>query len=119
MKKRIAIIVCIVLLLCASIATTVSLLHRKKPEPETPQKLELNTVFSGKVNQWQKTLGTVKRNIPSSISNEGLNSRYPTYGTSLATPTSNYMVRLSTSVHLEMHKQHPPLQSSRKHIPHQ
>lgn len=84
MKKRIAIIVCIVLLLCASIATTVSLLHRKKPEPETPQKLELNTVFSGKVNQWQKTLGTVKRNIPSSISNEGLNSRYPTYGTSLS-----------------------------------
>lgn len=87
MKKRIAIIVCIVLLLGASVATTVSLLKNRKPQPETPQKMELNMGFSGKVGQWQTTLGTVKRTIPSETKNEGLNDRYPTYGTSLSNIT--------------------------------
>ena len=46
--------------------------------------IELKERFSGKVLQWQKTLGEVKRNIPKSVSSEGLNPRYPTYGTSLS-----------------------------------
>lgn len=46
-------------------------------------KIDFNETFSGKVQQWSETLGYVERNIPTETKNEGLSTRYPTYGTSI------------------------------------
>lgn len=46
-------------------------------------KIDFTENFSGKVNQWSETLGYVERNIPNETANEGLCSRYPTYGTAI------------------------------------
>lgn len=53
-------------------------------DDEKYEKIDLYEGFSGKVNQWSETLGTVKRKIPAETKNEGLSGRYPTYGTSLS-----------------------------------
>lgn len=48
------------------------------------EEIAFERTLAGKVGQQSVTLGTTARNIPTSTSNEGLNERYPTYGTSLA-----------------------------------
>lgn len=50
-------------------------------------KLNLSKSFYGKVNEYTETIGTVERNIPTESSNEGLNARYPVYGSSLPNVT--------------------------------
>ena len=41
-------------------------------DDEKYEKIDLYEGFSGKVNQWSETLGTVKRKIPAETKNEGL-----------------------------------------------
>ncbi len=85
MKKKIAVLVCIVLFVVAGFATAFTLIRKKqKEEQDAKSQVVFSTSFFGKVNQWNRTLGTVSRNIPTETGSEGLNSRYPTYGTSLS-----------------------------------
>lgn len=85
MKKKIVAIFCAIVVLIGALATV--LLLAINNEETSYHLVATNTNFSGKVNQWSKTLGTVKRNIPTETKNEGLNARYPTYGTSLTNIT--------------------------------
>lgn len=81
MKKKIVAMICAIVVLIGALATV--LLLAINNEESSYQLIATSTNFSGKVNQWSKTIGTVKRNIPTETKNEGLNARYPIYGTSL------------------------------------
>lgn len=93
MKIKLKVILIIVLVALA--ATTGALAYmfftgnddREDPVPgkkDTWNKVTLTEGFSGKVGQWSEILGTVERKIPAETRNEGLNDRYPVYGTSLS-----------------------------------
>ena len=92
MKKRKIIIIAlaVVLLLAAGTATVVVVVNKPTDNPNNPNNpnnnlalVDFGNRFGGKVNQWQQTLGTVARNIPTSTSSEGCNERYPIYGSNL------------------------------------
>lgn len=79
MKKKIISIICLMLVAIASISLIVIIKVGNKDIAE--EKVDFNVQFNGKVNQWNTTLGYVERNIPNTVSNEGCNTRYLTYGT--------------------------------------
>lgn len=79
MKTRVLKAICLGLIILTGITVTMIINSNK----DLGQKLNFDTVFDAKINQWNETLGYVDRNIPTKISSENLNSRYPTYGTSL------------------------------------
>ncbi len=82
-KSRKILTVILALILIASAVCSVTLcLTCKKRSSQKRERLYFGEI-GGKVKQINETLGYVERNIPSSLSSEGLNSRYPTYGTSL------------------------------------
>lgn len=101
-KMTLVVIIAVVAVIVIALAVTLGVVLSREPDvPNTedpsidtdfpsentePEEVQIDfvEVFAGKVNQWSETLGYVERNIPSATSNEGLNSRYPTYGTSLA-----------------------------------
>mgnify|MGYP002521004722 CR=1 FL=1 len=89
MKKRIGIKmgVIILLLIIGIVALCIYFSGDKNnnhnPTEDNYQKVEIQDTFNGKVSQSFSFGEEVSRNIPTSISNEGKNSRYPTYGTSL------------------------------------
>lgn len=92
-KHKIIIIVLAVVLLIAAATATVLVVVNNPDNPDNPNKpdtpsgsltrVDFGDKFGGKVNQWQQTLGTVARNIPTSASSEGCNERYPTYGSNI------------------------------------
>lgn len=80
-KKKIISIVCVILFFLASFtALTIKLVMNR----DTDEKLNIDASFNGKIGQWSEDIGTYGRTIPSETSNEGLNARYPTYGTNLS-----------------------------------
>ncbi len=93
-KKVIALCLCVVLVLGASVpALVITLL--KKPSNITnnysPAPSFVNmpyTTTASKVGYYAEYLGNVERNIPTETSSEGLCARYPVYGTTLANATS-------------------------------
>lgn len=80
-KKKIISIICVVLFFLASFAT---LIVKLALDIDTDEKLNINACFNGKIGQWSQDVGTCDRVIPSETSNEGLNDRYPTYGSNLS-----------------------------------
>lgn len=54
---------------------------------EKLERFNIDNKVTSKIGQVTEIIGEVNRNIPTSTSNEGLNSRYPVYGTSLASIT--------------------------------
>ena len=97
MKKRvwskIGIIV-VVLILCI-VTYCIYSIFRKDSDPinngntinDYYQKVDIQNSFNGKVSQSFSTSEHANRIVQKTISNEGINSRYPTYGTSLSSIT--------------------------------
>ncbi len=91
MKKRIGLKmgVIIVLLIVAIVTLCIYMSVRNKnfPEDDSYKKVEITDTFSGKVSQSFSSQQKERRNVQTTILNEGKNSRYPTYGTSLSSIT--------------------------------
>ncbi len=83
-KKTICFVLLGLLLIIALCGLTVFLTLHKKEAGELAL-IEFDNTFSGKVGQTSKITSTsLQRKIPTVTKNEGKNSRYPTYGTSLS-----------------------------------
>lgn len=86
MKKDKSNYVILSLLFLVIIVGIISISNMVKKE-EKLERYVIDNKVTSKIGQTTQILGTVSRNIPSSTSNEGLNSRYPIYGTSLSNIT--------------------------------
>lgn len=86
MKNRIKYILIVLLFIIVVIGIVVAGIIMNKDDDKLEQFVIENKVTS-KIGQTTEILTTVARNIPSSTNNEGLNDRYPTYGTSLSNIT--------------------------------
>lgn len=104
-KKRFVIFTCLICLICI-IALSFIILNKTI---ETRQFFAQTNV--GEIGMYTQTLGSVERNIPTQTQNEGLNERYPTYGTSLANITDeekdkilneDALLRVSDSTYTEI-----------------
>ncbi len=85
MKRDKSIYVIFSLLLVVIIVGIISIGNMMKKDDL--DRFVIDNKVTSKIGQNTQILGTVSRNIPSSVSNEGLNSRYPVYGTSLSNIT--------------------------------
>ena len=83
-KNKVIGIVCVALLF---LIVVLALAIRFVKPQDTDEKLAVEVGFNGKIGQWSEDIATCNRTIPTTTSNEGLNSRYPTYGTSLSNIT--------------------------------
>ena len=83
-KKKIIAIVCAVLFVLTGFSTLAIKLVTNR---DTDEKISVDAGFNGKIGQWSKDVGFCDRKIPTETSNEGLNARYPIYGTSLSSIT--------------------------------
>ena len=83
-KKKYIGIICAVLLFLAGLSAIIAKITIKT---DTNQQINITAGFNGKVNQWEQILGTCERTIPTETQDEELNTRYPTYGTSLSNIT--------------------------------
>lgn len=82
-NRKILTVVLALTLIVSTVFSVTTILSCKKRSSQKQERLYFSEI-DGKVKQINKTLGYTERNIPTTLSSEGLNSRYPTYGTSLA-----------------------------------
>ncbi len=83
MKKKMSVAVTIIIAFLLSLISVIIVIVSESRSKKL-DKIDFDVKFTNKVTQWQQTLGYVGRNSPTETSSEGLNDRYPTYGTSLA-----------------------------------
>ena len=84
--NKVFVIICLALLL-AVVISALAISFAKPKDVINDKKLVIETGVNGKIGQWSKDIAICDRTIPATTSNEGLNSRYPTYGTSLSNIT--------------------------------
>ena len=83
-RINLIVIVLAVVIVISVIATALYFILNGKDGAAKLKKIDFENVFESKACQWQETLGTVERTIPTEISSEGLSEKYPVYGTVLA-----------------------------------
>ena len=104
-KKRFIIFTSVICLICI-VALSFILFNKTI---ETRQFFAQTNV--GEIGMYTQTLGNTQRNIPTELKNEGINERYPIYGTSLANITDeekdnilqeDALLRVSDSTYTEI-----------------
>lgn len=81
--KYIVIVLVFIVIVTASVIAGIII----NKNDEKLERLVIDNKVTSKIGQTTEIIGETKRNIPTTTSNEGLNSRYPVYGTSLANIT--------------------------------